>query len=144
MGRFNFGFGWFRANNRTRELIDIWLQKTLNDCNENTAGDQKHLDDWIDLGEELYEFPAGVNCGPWQLPSVLDNPLRVPGGELICYHFHELRRGGGRNPVHICGKPWNLTNYDISSNAMSKVYQPYLQEMAQHGIYTRQNCNVEN
>lgn len=48
------------------------------------------------------------------------------------FHFHEMRRGTGRNPVTLNGEQWNRTQYDIPASTLESVYLKYEQALEQH------------
>ena len=79
----------------------------------------------------MFEFPETVNCGPWQNPEI-DANRRLHGKPLVHYHFHEFRRGHGKNPVMINGRPWNMTNYHLPETTRRSVYEPYVAAIARH------------
>ena len=141
VGRFNFGIGAFRACDATRKLVAGWLAQTLERCDEHAAGDQKYLDEWpAVLGERFAELPRGMNCGPWQLSEVV--PAYDPTGrpmpllnegddlvELVSFHFHEFRRGTGKNPITLNGASWNRSNYQLHPSTIETVYRKYEAEL---------------
>lgn len=141
VGHWNFGCGVFRSCDLTRRVVGEWLDQTLAKCDEFGAGDQIYLDQWPEkLGGRLAELPPGMNLGPWSLAEAVcdidGNLMHMKTGErhttifpLISYHFHETRRGTGRNPVQIKGESWNLTNYDIHPSTRECVYEPYIREL---------------
>lgn len=131
-GIWNFGVGVFRACDLTRRVVGEWLNQTLAQCDE-TVNDQHHLDSWEEkLGDRLTELSQGVNVGPWQNPIIDPETMRIisgNGARLISYHFHETRRGIGKNPAVIKGEDWNLTNYFINASARQYIYEPYLKAL---------------
>lgn len=122
VGRYNLGFAYFRRT--AMQLCREWCERTIRYCPEST-GAQKHLDDLRGHAE----FGRQVNCGPWQLPECQGSPPTLDGEPLVLYHFHEFRRGSGRNPTTINGQLFNMTNYPIHPKTLESVYEPYIAEL---------------
>lgn len=146
-GKFNFGCGAFVACHDSRAVVAEWLDQTMEKCDES-KNDQHHLDEWPEkLGSRLAELPRGINVGPWQLMytprvgSVVVYNGRVHeswktgdgsagcSSPLISYHFHEFRRGFGRNQITLNGEAWNRTNYELHPDTIESVYKAYEKEL---------------
>lgn len=135
VGRFNFGFGWFRNTLDVRLLVGRWVDQTLIRCEGNTAGHQRYLDGWpAALKGRLHELPATINAAPWQQTKIAGEPPAIDGEPLVHFHFHEFRKRehGGRNPIEIKKERWNLTDYEVDKSTRQFVYDPYLKELAKH------------
>lgn len=130
VGKFNFGVAVMRACDLTRKVVGEWLDQTLEKCDEYAGGDQIHLDLWIDkLGMRLTELPATWNAAPWQHVEVNGSPPMIDGERLVSWHYHEHRRGLGKNPIIIKGEPWCRSGYDLPESTVQSVYLPYQMEL---------------
>lgn len=130
VGKFNFGVAVMRVCDLTRKVVGEWLDQTLEKCDEYAGGDQIHLDSWIDkLGMRLAELPATWNAAPWQNVEITGDPPMLGDKRLVSWHFHEHRRGIGKNPVIINGEPWCRSGYDLPESTVQSVYLPYQTEL---------------
>lgn len=137
VGIYNFGFGVFKSNMATRGLVRSWLDKSLAVWGPG-ENDQTMLDEWPSImGSQLVSMPRGFNVGPWQeieagYPFKCDELFGNDGKEtfpIISYHFHEFRRGVGKNPISLGNEMWNRTNYDIHPSVIELIYKSYEREL---------------
>jgi hypothetical protein len=143
VGYFNFGFGVFEPCATVISRVCEWIDLILG-TGSGTAG-QQSLDKWRATTGFVAELRRGFNVGPWQraeiklfpdVPIIISdrvvdgNTIFEGGIPLISYHFHEFRRGPGRNTTAINGIEWNRTNYDIHPATIKTVYEPYEDELA--------------
>ena len=125
VGIFNFGAAIFRVCDRTKEIVSEWLEQTLERCDESVT-DQMYLDRWPEkLGDRLMHLPPTWNVGPWRINAASGSPPSIDGYPIVSVHYHEFRRGAGRNPIAINGVDFNRTNYLLSPFVVSALYEPY-------------------
>lgn len=138
VGKFNYGIGCFRVCDETRSIAEDWLDQVIEKC-DDARNDQHYLSEWPEkYGNWLAELPITVNCGPWQIPEITSHvstgdPMIEAwhdrfGSEydpLVSFHFHEFRRGTGRNPITLKGEGWNRTNYELHPSTIESVYTKY-------------------
>lgn len=140
-GKWNNGLMVWRNQMDAAIHAKSWATDSINRWEPH---EQKLLDGWA-IGGKFADLPPECDVGPWRAESIccLDDheacveALDSEGGKrrwnpIQSYHFHEFRRGAGKNPVTINGQPWNLTNYDLPEDVIETVYEPYKQAMARY------------
>ena len=99
-GLFNVGWVSFAPTAEGLEVSSNWRknceQSTAYEASVGIVGDQKYLDEWPRVFNNVYQIPnPGVNLAPWNHESykVTKNKNRwsVDGDNLIFYHFHGFR-----------------------------------------------------
>jgi hypothetical protein len=153
-GRYNNGIVIWRKSPLSIEHALRWGRETLERWQpghpRSIPHEQKLLDEWSEqLGQACVELPRGCDVGPWQFWSkegagqviACDGMVRESlktdyGGKgqdwnIQSYHFHEFRRGPGKNPVTIKGQQWNRSGYPLHPETIESVYLPYERQLAE-------------
>jgi len=100
-GRFNVQYQSFRRSKEGMACLQRWHNQCLDWCydrlEEGKFADQKYLDEWPDLYDELVILQhKGAGLAPWnwsryELEIDQNNDVEVDGYPLIFYHFHGLK-----------------------------------------------------
>lgn len=117
-GLFNVSWVTFREDPLAKKVLSQWVYQNLSKCSEESAGDQKYLDNWpFDLEDKLCVIkPIGMGAGPWNIYTykTTEGP-QVNGEPLVFFHLHEHRRKGSKT----------RTGYPITSDNIKYIYEPY-------------------
>ncbi len=134
-GKYNVGWLTFKRDPEALECLSWWRERCLEWCHDRFEdgkfADQKYLDSWPDLFENLVVLQhSGANVAPWNVAgselSWDGSNVLVDGQELIFYHFSMLKR------LHTSLWDLNLSTYSRAKAGyavLEGVYRPYLQSL---------------
>lgn len=122
-GRFCQCATWFRHNTEGDACSNHWAEQCISQCDDASMGDQLYLNEWPErMGKQFYEIATPRwGLGPWNMLDSYDFAKQP-----ILVHFHEFGRGThGRNMMD----GYKLTDYPLSPQAITQLYEPYLHEV---------------
>lgn len=99
-GRFCVEWVSFRRDKEGLACLNRWREQCIEWCfyrlEENRMGDQKYLDSWPNLYENICILQSvGAGIAPWNYVnykfSEAGGVIRVDGAPLIFYHFHQFQ-----------------------------------------------------
>lgn len=99
-GRFNVQFQSFRRNKQGLACLNRWRAQCVEWCFDRVSGnkyaDQKYLDEWPDLYDDLFILKhKGCGLGPWNWSgpgiTIKGDQAFVDDTPLIFYHFHGMK-----------------------------------------------------
>src|SRR2546421_3029872 len=135
-GLYNVGFLAFRRDEQGLDCLRGWREQCIEWCYDRLEGgrfaDQKYLDAWPGRFPNLIVLNhKGANLAPWNIDnygiSVRDGAVRVDDQPLIFFHFHLLKRLGGRLYEH------DLAAYGVKPTKaiLRGIYAPYIRAMSE-------------
>ena len=106
VGRFCVEFNLFLNRREAREALDVWIGQCLEKCSshpdDDSFGDQKYLDEWLDKYEFVREtLHPGAGVAPWNIAQyrLVSHDTasgccvlkwRTEVAELVFYHFEGI------------------------------------------------------
>lgn len=130
-GKFNVGAVVFRNNLEAKKILGWWglkcIQSTSIEKEKNIFGDQKYLEDFSSLSDNVQEeFSNVLNVAPWNCESITvkDKKILHNNEEIVFYHFSYLRN-------FKCVSRLGFAGYRKSMNSLTKklIYIPYLESL---------------
>jgi hypothetical protein len=134
-GKFNVSFQSFPNTKNGMNILNSWKNSCVEYCSDHLDdfgrfADQKYLDDWVHLYENVIEFPFPyVGLAPWNLINVelkwKQNMLISKKSKLIFYHFHNIRF---RSNYHLTT---SLQDYGFKKPTIEikKLYSTYFKKI---------------
>ena len=134
-GRFCVQFNSFTNSNESRELLRIWKEDVVLDCEYNKrkqkAGDQKYLEKFPKLSDGVF-IPEhiGIGVAPWNISQYLfisnnNGKIMIANqnqqGQLIFYHFQNIK--------YITERIVNIGAGRADRGLKRIIYLPYLMEI---------------
>jgi len=134
-GIYNVGLLSFRNDEAARECLEWWRARCIDWCYDRLENgrfaDQKYLDDWPQRFKNVVVLKhKGVNVAPWNVfqyeISRSDRQVRVDGDNLLCYHFHRLKRLNR----WLCDPGLSqFRSGSVSAEVRDWIYRPYLRAL---------------
>lgn len=139
-GKYNVGLALFSSTPSSTQILDWWaercIESTSQDLSNGVYGDQKYLDRFHELSEEVLVFEdIGQNAAPWNVNSAdfATEKVRVINGthssKLVYFHFSGLKIF--QRFALLGFMPFRVTP---TRELKKYVYKPYLDSLIESAI----------
>ena len=127
-GKYNVQWVGFKRDPDGIAVLNWWADRCREWCfnrlEDGKFGDQKYLDNWVEIFGSVYEIRnIGAGVGPWNYASYdiqrRNDQVLIDNTPLIFYHFHgyKMLDDGGCTPMPFV----YMKNHDVPA----EIYEPY-------------------
>ncbi len=154
-GKYNVQFMPFKSE-KSKHILNDWKKKCLDKCcldpENGYCGDQKYLDDWQDIFDDVHVMEnLGGGVAPWNVSKysfnrrdniiyLIDNANQSTN-RLIFYHFHSFVFFD-KGVVRLADQ-----DYRIPDTAISYIYKEYIKQhenvVNKYNLDVSKWCNIQ-
>ena len=140
-------FNTFSNENKSRELLDEWIDKCIDKCSYIDGGDQKYTSQWGELPYVNISKNEGAGVAPWNIqkykldsinPIIIKDRKTQKKSRVIFYHFQGIEYNDRRS-VNI--RVRNRIEI-IDMKLIRILYTDYLEKIERKKSYLSKKYNV--